>query len=219
MLPGPNAGRFDRKGRHLRRFGHFAFQVSAVLLLGFAVARLGAQDDADRVVFGGLQLGGAVSTIPFPCNHPVVCEAPSETIWMRIWHGDGLIRRVDVVYSGAALDQPETIRSSPIMLSQAIRSHSIRYGRKAPRLGYAGNQAGLRVIVDTANAIAYFAESVYPESLVKEARYLPVNDPLMARAALSPLTGQGRWLVDAAWTAPRYKNLLVPELESDGVAQ
>ncbi|HEY3626824.1 MAG TPA: hypothetical protein VGL00_11075 [Terracidiphilus sp.] len=187
---------------------YFPFCFPAAFLLCLAVAPSGAQNDQEPIGFGDIQLGAPLATIPFPCNHPVACEAPDESTWMRIWHAEGRIWRIDVVYSGRPLDIDEEIRSSPISLAQAIRAHSIRYGHNSPRLGFAGDEAGSRVIVDTANSIAYFAQGMYPDSLVKEVRYLPPAHSLVAAASLSPLTERGLWLVKAARSVPRYKNLL-----------
>ncbi len=195
------------KGAHLSRSWHFAFCSPAIFIFVLATAAGFGQDAPDARGFADIQLGAPVSTIPFPCNHPEVCESPDEFTWVRIWHREGLIWRVDVIYSGRALDIEQEIQSSPITLPQAIRSHSIRYGRNAPLLGLAGNDAGLRIIVDTANGIAYFAEGAYPGSLVKEVRYLPAADSLAEAASRRPLTEHGKWLVTAAWSAPRYKNL------------
>ena len=145
-------------------------------------------------------------SLTITCLEAPVCEDTYDSLWVRIQHGDGLVERVDVVYSGKKLKTGEPIQSSPITLPQAIRMHSIRYGRRAPRLGFGGNEDGGRLIVDFVNGIAYWAEGVTETSLVKEVRYLPKADPLIRNAL--PLTGHGSWLIMAGWSEPRYKNAL-----------
>ena len=111
----------------------------------------------------------------------MVCEDSYETIRVRVWHEYALTRRVDVVYSGTETATVAEIKSSPITLPQAIRSHSLRYGRSTPRLGFAGNEGSSRIVVDVANGIAYLAGSVSETSPVTEVRYLPLTDALVQR--------------------------------------
>ena len=75
-------------------------------------------------------------------------------------------------------------------------------------MGFAGTETGMRIIVDTVNGIAYFAGRADTVGLVTEVRYLPMSDPLVVAASLCPLTQHGVWLVRAARSTPRYKNLL-----------
>jgi hypothetical protein len=206
----PRIGRISgsdrRKGRHLtRRYQELC--VTAILLSSIAVDSI-AQGEGEPRGFGQIQLGAPVSTISFPCNHPLACEAPIDTEWVRVWHKDGLIWRADVIYSGRPLDIDEDIQSSPITLAQAIRSHSVRYGQKSPRLGFAGNEGSSRIVVDVANGIVYLAAAVTETSLVTEVRYLPMTDPLVQKASATLLTDHGAWLIRAALLSRRYKNLL-----------
>ena len=167
-----------------------------------------AQDALDKTTgFGEIRLGGLVSTLPFSCAHPVWCEGVYESARVRVWHASGLIQRVDVVYAGKSGDTGEEIQSSPITLAQAVRAHSIRYGQRVPRLGFGGSYEGARIIVDYANGIAYLADTAFVTSRVKEVRYLPERDGAIAAAQASPLSGHGQWLMQAARSAARYKNL------------
>ncbi len=157
--------------------------------------------------FGDIELGAPVSTLPFPCTRPKFCETPYESVRVRVWHAYGAVERVDVVYAGKSAETGEDIRSSPITLAQAVRAHSIRYGPKAPRLGFGGSESGQRILVDYANGIAYFADTALVASRVKEVRYLEMDDPVIVTAQASPLSEHGEWLMRAARFAPRYKNL------------
>jgi hypothetical protein len=129
-------------------------------------------------------------------------------MWVRVWHNDASIQRVDVVYSGSATKTGKHIESTPITLPQAIRAHSIRYGRVAPRLGIAGTLGSARIIVDFANGIAYIAAAVSETGDVTEVHYLPMTDPVVEKASAVPLFRHGAWLIEAALAHPPYKNLL-----------
>ena len=181
--------------------------VFGLLLVFFSGTWLRGQDGSeDGIGFGEIRLGAAVSALPIPCLETVVCEGAHKSLWVRVHPASGRVQRVDVVYSGKRADNGAEVRSSPITLPQAIRGHSIRYGGLAPRLGLAGSVAGNRIIVDMANGIAYVADGALVESAVREVWYLPMTDSVVTAA--SPLSHQGDWLVNAARSAPRYKNLL-----------
>lgn len=183
--------------------------VCLLILFWFSLPWLRAQAGTDDPVgFGELRIGTPVSEIPITCLRPVICENRYESVWVRVWHEDAVIRRVDVVYSGWETQIGAEIRSSPITLAQAIRSHSVRYGLKPPRLGFAGDEGASRMVVDVANGIAYLSGAVSENSLVTEVRYLPVNDPLVQKASGVLLSNHGAWLVRAALLTGRYKNLL-----------
>jgi len=188
-----------------KKVGFFCF----LLLLCFSVKRAPAQGALERETgFGEIEVGAPLSTLPFPCAGPVSCEAVYESVRVRLWHASGRIQRIDVLYSGKSAETGERIQSSPITLSQAVRSHSIRYGNLTPRLGFGGSYGGERILVDYANGIAYFADSAFVTSRVEEVRYLPMDDPLIISARASPLSEHGEWLMKEARFAPRYKNLL-----------
>ncbi len=178
-----------------------------LLLFAFTgIPSSGEDASEDGTGFGEIRLGTYVSALPIPCLEAVICEGAYNALWVRVHHADGRVQRVDVVYSGKRADDGAEVRSSPITLPQAIRSHSIRYGGLAPRLALAGNVSGSRIIVDVANAIAYVADGALMTSEVREVWYLPVTDGMVASAL--PLSHHGDWLVTAARSAPRYKNLL-----------
>jgi hypothetical protein len=162
----------------------------------------------DAIGFGDLKLGASILELPIACQDATVCEDTYETIRVRVWHMDALVRRVDVVYSGIETRSGAEIKSTPISLPQAIRAHSIRFGRITPRLGFAANEGSSRIIVDFANGIAYLAAAVSETSVVTEVRYLPLTDPLVQKASARPLFRHGVWLIEAALSHPRYKNLL-----------
>ena len=161
----------------------------------------------EKTGFGEIELGAPLSTLPFSCARPVFREAPYESVRVRVWHAFGVVQRIDVLYRGKSAETGEDIQSSPITLAQAVRGHSIRYGRKVPRLGFGGCASGVRIIVDDANGIAYFAETAFVTGRVKEVRYLQMDDPLILAAMAFPLSEQGEWLLKEARFAPRYKNL------------
>lgn len=185
--------------------------VLCLLLLAFE-GTLHAQDGSDDAAgFGDVTLGSPVGRLPFPCVESAVCEGFYNSAWVRVHHADGRVQRVDVVYSGKRAADGGEIRSTAMTLPQAIRSHSIRYGGLAPRLGLAGNTAGHRMIVDVANGVAYVANGAFVSSTVAEVWYLPVTDAAVAAAMAAPLSHHGDWLVKAARSAPRYKNLLAEE--------
>jgi hypothetical protein len=187
-----------------------------LLLCGFFPSSFRAQTAPDDPIgFGDLRLGTSVLALPVTCLRPVVCEDRYDSVWVRIWHADEQIQRVDVVYTGRESGRGGEIRSSPITLLQAIRTHSIRNGIRTPRLGFAGNEGPYRIIVDFANGICYLAGAVTDSSLVTEVRYVPMTDPLVARAAALPLYQRGSWLVRAAILSPRYKNLVAESEASE----
>lgn len=180
-----------------------------VLLLSIPAKPLTGQGPLEEATgFGGIGPGAPVSTLPFSCEHPVSCEGVYQSVRIRVWHAYGQIQRLDVVYSGKNEETGEAIRSTPITLAQAVRSHSIRYGRSVPRLGFGGSSDGARIIVDYANGIAYFADTAFVTSPVNEVRYLPMGDPIIITSRASPLSEHGEWLMKEARFAPRYKNLL-----------
>jgi hypothetical protein len=167
----------------------------------------------DPIGFGEIGIGVPVLQTPIACLHPVVCEGWYESVWVRVWH-ENTIERVDVIYSGWETQRGAEIRSSPITLPQAIRSHSLRYGGKSPRLGFAGNEGSSRIVVDVANGIVYLAGAVSETSLVTEVRYVPMTDPLVEKASALLLSNHGAWLVRAALLTRRYKNLLAEPPQS-----
>ncbi len=177
------------------------------LIVGLAAMAVHGQEaEEEQIGIGEIHLAAAVSTLPFPCVDPLVCEGPYASAWIRVWHGDGMIQRIDVVYSGEKGRGGEEIPAPPITLAQAIKTHSIWNGRRAPRLGLAGTAGAERMIVDVANGVAYFANGATPESGVSEVRYLPISDPVVASASSSMLSKHGQWLIQAAWTMARYRN-------------
>src|SRR5438477_156021 len=196
-----------RKVRRLVRPNDFYFICPFLLMLCLAIPAVHGQAVGDEMPgIGEIRLAAPLSTLPFPCADPVACEAPYESAWIRVWHADGVIQRIDVVYSGKKGQSLEEKESTPITLAQAIKAHSIWNGRKAPRLGLGGIAGSVRVIVDYPNGVAYFANGAMAESTVSEVHYLPVTDAMVATASSSPLWEQGRWLVKAAWAAARYKS-------------
>ena len=179
-----------------------------LLLFTFVVKLLSARAaDDDPIGFGDIRLGAPVRGLPIPCLESPVCEGSYNSVWVRVHHANGQVERIDVVYSGWRMGSGDQVRLSRITLPQAIRAHSIRYGGWAPNLGLAGTRTGTRIIVDVANGIAYFADGALVQSSVREVRYLPMSDPLMAAANASPLSNHGDWLIKAARSTPRYKDL------------
>ena len=185
-----------------------AARVGALsLIVGLGAVVVHGQDaEEEPIGIGDVRLGTGVSALPFPCADPVVCEAPYASAWIRVWHADGMIQRIDVIYAGGKGPGGEEIEGKPITLAQAIKTHSIWNGRKAPRLGLAGNTGAQRVLVDVANGVSYFANGATPESRVSEVRYVPITDPVVASASNSMLSKHGQGLIQAAWTTERYKN-------------
>ncbi len=171
--------------------------------------------DEEPIGFDEIKVGAHIFGLPIPCLRPVVCEDRYESMWVRVWHANAQVRRVDVVYAGWESKSGGEIRSSPITLAQAIRTHSLRYGSKTPRLGFAGNEGPYRMVVDFANGISYLAGAVTETSPVVEVRYLSDGNPLIERAFAEPLFQRGTWLVRAALLSPRYKNLVA---ETEGAA-
>lgn len=163
--------------------------------------------DEDPIGFGGIRLGAPVRGLPISCIESPVCEGSYDSVWVRVHHADGRVQRIDVVYSGRREGSGEPIRFSRMTLPQAIQAHSIRYGGWAPRLGFGGNDGGVRIIVDVANGIAYLADGAFVQSSVREVRYLPMSDPLVRAANRSPLSNHGDWLIKSAWSSARWKNL------------
>jgi hypothetical protein len=177
------------------------------LVTCLAIPAVHGQDAVDETLgVGDIRLAAPLSTVPFPCPDPIVCEGQYAAAWIRVWHGDGVIQRIDIVYSGKKTGSQEEISFHPITLAQAIKTHSIWNGRRVPRLGFASDEGSLRMIVDYANGVAYFSNGATAGSIVSEVHYLPVTDPEVRSASSSPLSEQGRWLVKAAWTAERYRN-------------
>ena len=152
----------------------------------------------DPIGYGDIKLGASIFGLPIACLRPVVCEGSYESAWVLVWHADAHVGRVDVIYAGRDPESGSEIRSSPITLPQAIRSHSFRYGQKTPRLGYAGNEGSSRIVVDVANGIVYLADAVSETGLVREVRYLPMTDPLVEKGSALLLSNHGVWLVRAA---------------------
>lgn len=185
-----------------------AAKLSALFLVVSLAAMVvhGQEAEEEPIGIGDIRLGASLSTLPFPCGDPAVCEASYQSAWIRAWHADGVIQRIDVVYSEKTAPGQEEVEASPITLAQAVKTHSIWNGRLAPRLGFAGNIGAQRLIVDFANGVAYLANGVTAESRVSEVRYLPTTDPAVTTASNSMLAAHGKWLIQAAWAAERYRN-------------